>query len=66
MRHVTMLSVIAQLRQLLGQCHGRQQAHQPWSLGYGGTRRLRPIAPAVLSADRRLPHLFLHRQPTFL
>lgn len=36
------------------------------SIRHGRAGRLRPAAPAILPADRRLPHLLLDRFPRFV
>lgn len=54
------------LRQLLSECYGRWQAYQPWPLGYCWSGGLRQTATSLIPPDRRLPHLLLHRQPSFI
>lgn len=55
-----------QLRQLLGECHGRRETDKPRTLGYCWAGRLRQTATALIPADRRLPNLLLNRQPTLI
>lgn len=54
------------LRQLLSECYGRWQAHQPRSLGYRWSGGLRQTATSFIPPDRRLSDLLLHRQPPFV
>lgn len=60
---LTLLFLLLQVRQLLGQRHGRREAHQSWALGHCRSRGLRQTTSALLPADRRVPDMFLHRQP---
>lgn len=40
-----------QIRQLLSECDGGRQAHQPGAMGYGGTGGLRPTPASILPTD---------------
>ena len=57
------LTRASQVRQLLGERTGRRQANQPGAVGYRWARGLRQTAAALISPDRRLPHLLLSYQP---
>lgn len=52
-----------QIRQLLRECDGGQQAYKSGLVGYCWSRGLRSAQTAIVPADRRLLDLLFYRQP---